>query len=92
MTILEVINQLYELSVDGFFNMEHFTKDRFHRQCVALLRGTGREINGKPVIVQMIKLPDKWWYFYIIEYAPKQYDYYIPDTPEQEKRVIAILD
>ena len=92
MTIKEICTQLYDLSVGGYFNGEKFTKTRLETQIRSLFRGRTRELNNRPVVVQQIALPDGVWYFYIIEYSKGEFDYYIPDTREQEKRVIAILN
>lgn len=89
MTIREVCKQLYDLSVGGYFNGEKFTLERLINQTKNMFRGT---LKGGNRLVMQVALPDGWWYFYIVEYAKGQFDYYIPDTREQEKRVIAILD
>lgn len=92
MTIKEITNQLYDLSVAGYFNGEKFTKQRLYNQIKSLFRGTTRKIADHPVVVQQISLYDGCWFFYIIEYAKGEFDYFIPDTREQEKRVIGILN
>lgn len=92
MTIKEITNQLYDLSVGGYFNKEKFTKQRLYNQIKSLFRGSTRKLADHPVIVQQIALCDGWWFFYIIEYAKGEFDYFLPDTREQEKRVISILD
>ena len=89
MTIREVCKQLYDLSVGGYFNGEKFTLDRLINQTKNMFRTPLKAGNR---LVMQIALPDGWWNFYIVEYDKGQFDYYIPDTREQEKRVIAILD
>ncbi len=91
MTIREVCIQLYDLSVDGHFNGEKFSQT----QLINYVRNSFRpEVNlhGDNKLVMMIELPDGVWYFYIVQYDKGQFDYYIPDTREQEKRVITILN
>ena len=89
MTIREVCKQLYDLSVGGYFNGEKFTLDRLINQTKNMFC---TPLKGGDRLVMQIALPDGWWNFYIVEYDKGQFDYYIPDTREQEKRVIAILD
>lgn len=89
MTLRTVTDQLYFLSVGGYFNNEKFTAERLYNQCKSLFRGNLKAGNK---LVMQIALPDGWWYFYIIQYAPNQYDYFIPATRNIEKRVIALLD
>jgi hypothetical protein len=89
MTIKEVCKQIYDLSVGGYFNGEKFTLERLTNQIKSMFKG---QLKGGNRLVQQIALPDGWWYFYIVEYEKGQFDYYIPDTREQEKKVIAILD
>lgn len=89
MTIREVCKQLYDLSVGGYFNGEKVTLDRLINQTKNMFR---TPLKGGNRLVMQIALPDGWWNFYIVEYNKGQFDYYIPDTREQEKRVIAILD
>lgn len=90
MTIHEVASSLHGLSVGGYFNGERFTVSRLENQIAALFRGTPK---GGNRLVFQIALPDGWWYFNVSRFAdrPDGYDYYIPETREQEERVKAIL-
>ena len=79
MTIKEVATQLYNLSVDGHINGEKFTKSQFIDAVRAWMHGNYKSYIGE------IYLPDGIWLFKITKWAdrPDGYDYYIPDTKEQ---------
>lgn len=84
MTIKEVVNQIYDLSVGGYFNGEKFTKERLNKYITNMLR-TGNWL------VMNIALPDGRWWMEVRRYANNEYDYYIPDNREQEKNVKALI-
>ena len=86
MTIREITNQLYNLSVGGFFNKEKFTEERLHKYISNMFR-TGNKL------VMQIALPDGWWFFIINKFAetPDGYDYIIPDNRQQESKVKAMI-
>ncbi len=87
MTLHDVSSQLYALSLDGFFNHERFTMKRLHDTLTAHMREA--QFNAIPnTFVMEIALPDGWWFFTVNKYGA-EYDYWIPDTREQEK---ALLD
>lgn len=88
MTLHDVSTQIFGLSVGGYFNREKFTQQSLHN---FIKRMFSTPLKGGNRLVMEIALPDGWWYFYITEYAKGEFDYYIPDTREQEKRVFAIL-
>ena len=88
MTLHEVCEQLHSLAIGGYFNGEKFTLCRLTQQIRSAFRTPLKAGNR---YVMQIALPDGWWYCYIIEYAKGEFDYYIPDTREQEQRVIALL-
>lgn len=85
MTKTEVINQVYDLAVDGFFNREKFTKNEFKDAMNRWLTNTDR-------IVIEIALPDGWWHMEVYRLPDRtgrnMWDYYIPDTREQEDRIL----
>lgn len=81
MTLNEVINQIYDLSVGGYFNGEKFTKERLTNMLKAMFRTNNRYIIG-------IALPDGWWTMQINQFAPNEFDYIIPDTREEEQKII----
>ena len=86
MTINEVIEQLYDLAIAGYFNGEKFTKKRLKSYITAMFK------DGSKSLVMNIALPDGRWFFRITQYAPSEFDYYIPDTRETEKRVMAKIN
>lgn len=89
MTVKEVCKQLYDISVDGYFNGEKFTLERLTNQIKSMFR-TPLKCGNK--LIMQVALPDGVWFFYVVEYANGQFDYYIPDTRDQERRIIAMLD
>lgn len=84
MTIKEVIDQVYGLSVGGYFNREKFSKKQFAEYVGRMLR------SGDKHILE-IALPDGWWYMEIERFAYHEYDYYIPDSRVAEQRLIGQL-
>ena len=89
MTIHDVASQLHSLSKDHRFNGVKHSVKSLERYISTMFR---TPLKGGNKLVMDISLPDRGWMFYVIEYAPGEFDYYIPDTREQEKRVIAILN
>lgn len=85
MTKLEVINQLVDLSVNNTFNGERFSKQRLSTYISKMCRNVGDSV------VMNISLPDGDWYFKINKYSANDFDYYIPDTREQEMRIVEDL-
>ena len=84
MTIKEVVNQLYDLSVGGYFNGEKFTKTRLTTYITNMFK------TGNNLVLQ-IALPDGRWFFKINKFAKNEYDYTIPDTRTQEQKIKAII-
>ena len=84
MTKAELVNQLFDLSVAGYFNGEQFTKTRLNAYITNMFKSGQR-------LVMNIALPDGRWYFYINKYNDNEYDYVIPDTREQEERILRFL-
>lgn len=87
MTLNNVIDQLYDLSVAGFFNREKYTKAELKTYIHSFFRP---EIHTK-VFTMEIALPDGWWHFEIHQDPRWGYDYIIPETREQEALVIQHL-
>lgn len=81
MTIREISKQLHQLS-HGIINGEHFTIRELERTISMWMRGSKRYICE-------ITLADSSWLFSIDRFADAAdgYDYYIPDTREQEERL-----
>jgi len=85
MTKLELVNQLTDLAIDNRFNAEKFSKKRLHTYISKMCRNIGDSL------VMNISLPDGDWYFRINRYSATEYDYEIPETREQETRIINAL-
>ena len=89
MTLREISSQLHSLSVDGFFNRQKVTV-RWLEDYIStmLIRASGDSL------VMEIALPDGWWFFTIYKFTDGGkigFDYTIPDTREQESRVLSDL-
>ena len=85
MTQLELVNQLADLAVDSRFNAEKFSKKRLYTYISKMCRNIGDSL------VMNISLPDGDWYFRINRYSAGGFDYYIPETREQEMRIVEEL-
>lgn len=83
MTKSELTTQLMDLAVAGYFNSEKFTKERLNNYISKMCRNTGDKL------FMEISLPDGRWLFKITHYADGEWDYYIPDTREQEAKLTA---
>ena len=89
MTIKETAKRLFGQAIGGYFNGEKFTETRLYNTIVNGMKNC--EFNAiKNAYVMQIALPDGWWYCKITKYGNKadEYDYYIPETREQERRLI----
>lgn len=89
MTLTEVTNQLYNLSVNGYFNREKFTLERL-RSYVSKMLSDDKEQS----ITMEIALPDGWWYFTISklpQFGRNFYDYNIPDSRAKEAHIKSLL-
>lgn len=88
MTIHDVSTQLLSLSVDKKINgIKRSTKSL--ETFISTMFNSPLKAGNK--LVAEIRLPDGSWYFYIIRFAPNEYDYYLPDTREDEEKVVALL-
>lgn len=85
MTLHDTCSQLHALSVGGYINGEKFTADRFHNWAKALFRGNSDRL------VFEIALPDGRWYGTITRLPNGEFGWYIPETREQEKRILALI-
>lgn len=88
MTLREVSSQLFHLSVNGGFNRERFTA----KKLLDVLTAHMQEAQFNPLpntFVMEIELPDGWWFFTVNKYGDdsNDYDYWIPDTREQEQKL-----
>ena len=85
MTKLELTTQLMNLAVAGYFNGEKFNKERLNNYIGKMCRN-----NGDKLFME-IALPDGRWLFKITHCADGDWDYYIPETREQEAKLTAEL-
>lgn len=86
MTLKELSHILHKTSVAGYFNGEKFAESRLLNYMAGLFRVTDK-------ITMQIALPDGWWYFDIWRYnnSADGYTYRIPETRQEERRVIDAL-
>lgn len=94
MTLHEVTNQLYYLSVGGFFNRQKVTKRWLHDYLDTLLVRSNRNKRTPKTIVMEIALPDGWFFFSINSFIDGNrmgFDYYIPDSKEKSKQLFDSL-
>lgn len=85
MTKTELVNQIYSLSVAGYFNGEKFTKARLNTYISKLCHNVGDSL------IMNIALPDGRWYFKIVHYDQGAWDYFIPATRGTEQHIIEEL-
>ena len=90
MTLHETAVQIHNLSVGGYINGEKFSRARLENQLRMMFRPEAERKLGNIVVMQ-IALRDGWWFFLVTEYAKGEFDYEIPDTREQEARIMARL-
>ena len=83
MTIKEIAHHLHSIAVS---DQQSPTKLQLTTYLSEIFRG-----NDTKSFIFELALPDGWWHCKIVKYAdrPDGYDYYIPETREQEKRLTA---
>ena len=79
MTLNEVTNSVYNLSVAGYFNGEKHSREWLHNYIKTFTRSIGKSY------IFEISMPDGRWFMSVVQYAAGEYDYYIPDTRDQER-------
>lgn len=86
MTVREVATQLCEISTDGKFNGEKFTRRELADYIHNMFRGELKL--GNRFVMSMV-LKDGEWLFAVDRFADRAdgYDYWIPDTREQEQEL-----
>ncbi len=82
MTLNETINQIYDLTTDGIINGKKFTRKRFSE----ILKHFFKDLSFDKLIFE-ITLPDGNWLVKLYKWDNKEYDYFLPDTREQEKKL-----
>lgn len=88
MTIHEISTQLFNLSVDHHFNGERFTKRQLEFYIANAMRNSDN-LKIRDRFVMEIHLKDGSWLFTVNKFSNESdgFDYYIPDTREQEARL-----
>lgn len=88
MTIREIANQLYDLSIDGWFDREQFTRSELEQRIRSQFRGEVGFAVPHTMLFE-IALPDGWWLFTITHFGDKadEYGYCIPETRDQENKL-----
>lgn len=84
MTITTIANQIHDMAIAGYINGEKFTK----KELSSCLR-TWLKTKDQHIIE--VSLPDGRWLCKVYRYAKNEYDYFLPDTREQERRLYAEL-
>ena len=85
MTKNEVLKQAYGLSVNGNFNHDSgWSYSKFK----AYVDEKFNENPEKYYIIMEIELPDGWWALKIMKIRDGLWDYFIPDTKEQNNLVM----
>lgn len=82
MTLHEVTSYLFNTSLGHFINGEKFTRNELQTY---IKRMTRPEVH-KTMIIEVC-LPDGRWLAEVTQFAPEEYDWYIPETREQEQRL-----
>lgn len=92
MTIKEVCEQLYKSSVGGYFNGEKFSQRQLENYVSSSFRA-GVELKAGNRLVMEISLPDGRWFFTVNHYndKPDGFDYTVPESREQERRIKSLL-
>ena len=92
MTIKEVANQIYSLSIGHYVNGVKFTKMELESTLARWMRNAENN-KIKNCVVMEICMADGRWLTEVFKYAdrPDGYDYDIPDNREQEKRIYEAL-
>ena len=83
MTKTELTSQLMDLSIAGYFNGEKFSLKRLNTYLGVLCRNDGDKLYMR------IALPDGEWLFKIVRYSTGDWDYFIPDTRDEEQKLVA---
>lgn len=90
MTIHEIVNQLFHLSVNSRFNGDTFTRQELE----GYIRKAFIPNRIKEPLFMSIRLndSDSDWLFTVDRFSDSSdgFDYYIPDTREEEKRLYTV--
>jgi hypothetical protein len=84
MTLTEVTNQIYDLTIAGYINGEKFTKKEFKD-------AMHHWFLTKSQFIIEVSLPDGRWLCKIAYIGNGEWDYFLPETRKQEERLYAEL-
>ena len=85
MTKSEVLKQVYNLPVNGNFNHDSgWSYNKFK----SFVEEKFKENPEKQSIIMEIELPDGWWALKIEKIKNGLWDYFIPDTKEENEMVL----
>ena len=87
MTKAEVMRQVYNLSVNGTFDGEHLSFTKFKSVVEDTLERDKKKDEIFSVVEMKIKLPDGVWNMSITRFCDGSWDYFIPETREEERKV-----
>ncbi|MCD8013272.1 MAG: hypothetical protein LUG99_08870 [Lachnospiraceae bacterium] len=91
MTLTQAADQLYHLSLGGYFNREKFTADTWRKHVTSLMRQP-EALKIPNTLVQEIALEDGHWLFTISYISScKEYSWSIPENREQEQQLRDLL-
>lgn len=86
MTLTQTINEIYDLTIAGYINGEKFTKTEFKRN----MKHFFNDLGFQKYIIE-VSLPDGRWLCKITKFSNGEFDYFLPETREQEKHLYAEL-
>lgn len=89
MTLNNVIDQLYAMSVAGYFNGEKYSKREFAAYLKSVFRA---ELNTRSWVME-IALPDGRWYFKVYRWHDDAdgFDYWLPTNRQEEQELLTQL-
>ena len=90
MTKSYTFKQIYDLSVNGNINHRKFSFLKFKNFCNEYFE----DPKHNSIVIDIL-LPDGWWYCAIMRMKNNNetiWDYYIPDTREQQKEMYGELE
>ena len=89
MTLKDVAGQIYSLTSGGHVNGENYSKKQLENAIYKWLQDAENNAIPNSYVIQMA-LPDGLW-LTTVDKIPGGYDYYIPDTRDQEQRLYQAL-
>lgn len=92
MTLHNIASQLHKLAVDGRINGEHFTEAELERALRHWMRDAEHNAIKNAFVLEIV-LKDGAWLAEVSRFdeSADGFDYWIPDTREQEARLYEAL-